>query len=235
MIFRVLPWLRLVAIISFGIAAAQAEESLPEKIDRLIAAKVGVRPLAPPAADAEFLRRVSLDFAGDLPTPAEARAFLADAAPDKRARLVDKLQRGAALCRASRGCAACDAHGAPRRGCELAQVSARTPAAAGKPWDVMAREMLAPDYLDAEQRGAGYFTTRRLEKVGQQTTDYPGLTRDAGRMFLGVDLQCAQCHNHLTVKGYKQVDFNGLFVAFQNAKLEKAAGDSDGVDHAKAR
>ena len=74
-------------------------------------------------------------------------------------------------------------------------------------------------------RGAGYFITRRLEKVGQQDTDYPGATRDAGRLFLGVDLQCCQCHKHLTVKDYKQVDFNGLFVAFQNAKLQAAGGD----------
>ena len=96
---------------------------------------------------------------------------------------------------------------------------------AGKPWDAMAREILCPDFLDPSQRGAGFFSTHRLDKVGQQTTDYPGLTRDAARMFLGVDLQCAQCHNHLTVKGYKQADFNGLFVAFQNAKLEKAGGD----------
>jgi hypothetical protein len=88
----------------------------------------------------------------------------------------------------------------------------------------MAREMIAPDYANPDLKGAGYFTIRRLEKVGQQTTDYPGLTRDTGRMFLGVDLQCCQCHNHLTVKSYKQVDFNGLFVAFQNIKLEGAEG-----------
>jgi hypothetical protein len=45
-------------------------------------------------------------------------------------------------------------------------------------------------------------------------------------MFLGIDLQCCQCHNHLTVKSYKQVDFNGLFVAFQNVKLEGADAKS---------
>ena len=69
--------------------------------------------------------------------------------------------------------------------------------------------------------------------------NYPGLTRDAGRMFLGVDLQCCQCHNHLTVKSYKQADFNGLYVAFQNAKVavpdatHKAAWVREGAIMAK--
>ena len=41
--------------------------------------------------DATFLRRVNLDICGVLPTEEEARAFLADPAPDKRARKVDEL------------------------------------------------------------------------------------------------------------------------------------------------
>jgi len=43
------------------------------------------------ADDAEFLRRVWLDFDGGIPTAAEARAFLADKSPDKRARLIERL------------------------------------------------------------------------------------------------------------------------------------------------
>ena len=41
-------------------------------------------------------------------------------------------------------------------------------------------------------------------------------------MFLGVDLQCCQCHNHLTVDSYKQLDFSGLFSVYQNLKLQPA-------------
>ena len=48
-------------------------------------------PHAPLATDQEFLRRVMLDLTGRIPTPAEVREFLADNAPDKRARLIDQL------------------------------------------------------------------------------------------------------------------------------------------------
>jgi len=62
-------------------------------IDDLILAKLkklGLTPSAP-AGDATFLRRAHLDVIGRPPTPDETRAFLADADPDKRAKLVDRL------------------------------------------------------------------------------------------------------------------------------------------------
>ena len=55
-------------------------------------AEAKVRP-APPADDAEFLRRVYLDLVGKIPTAAEAREFLDDPSPDKRARLVERCSR----------------------------------------------------------------------------------------------------------------------------------------------
>ncbi len=63
-------------------------------IDELALAKwkkLGLRPSPTCATTATFLRRVTLDLCGRLPTPAEARAFLADTAADKRARLIDRL------------------------------------------------------------------------------------------------------------------------------------------------
>ena len=152
-------------------------------------------------------------------------------APDKREQLLTKLQAAPRF--AERLADALNVMLMERRGEDAAwRKYLQDSCKAGKPWDVMAKEMIAPDYANPELKGAGYFTVRRLEKVGQQTTDYPGLTRDAGRMFLGVDLQCCQCHNHLTVKSYKQVDFNGLFVAFQNIKLEGAEGKAAKVREA---
>src|SRR5207249_721941 len=62
-------------------------------IDEKLAAKwqeLGLAP-SPTCIDEEFLRRVYLDAIGTLPTPAEARAFLADKSADKRAKLIDQL------------------------------------------------------------------------------------------------------------------------------------------------
>jgi hypothetical protein len=214
------------AAILAGAGLAPADVPLPQRVDELIAAKAEATQqlLAPAADDAAFFRRAWLDFAGTIPTAAETRAFLADTAPDKRAILVDHLVAGPKL--AERMAEVFHIQLMERGGDDenwkryLAE-SFR----ANKPWDQMVREIISPDFKDEHLRGAGYFITRRLEKEGQQDTDYPGLTRDAGRLFMGVDLQCCQCHKHLTVKDYKQADFNGLFAAFQNVKLNEPSGE----------
>src|SRR4029079_14264551 len=56
-------------------------------------------------------------------------------------------------------------------------------------------------------------------RYGQNPVDYPALTRDVGRLFLGMDLRCAQCHDHLFIDDYKQADFQGLLAYFQNTFL----------------
>jgi hypothetical protein len=62
-------------------------------VDREVAAKLRLLNMAPSDAttDAEFLRRITIDTIGSLPTPDDVRAFLADPAPDKRAKKIDDL------------------------------------------------------------------------------------------------------------------------------------------------
>jgi hypothetical protein len=65
----------------------------PKRVDELVVAKLretGIRP-SELCTDAEFLRRVSLDLTGTLPTPAEVEAFLADGTSDKRSRKIQEL------------------------------------------------------------------------------------------------------------------------------------------------
>ena len=199
----------------------RATEHLYQAIDRLVAAKAGDQSLAEPASDAEFLRRATLDFTGRIPTAKSVQQFLADPAKDKRARLIDRLFADPlwAETMAERfHVMLMERRGKDEHWNSWLQTAFRK----NKPWDTMVREMIAPDFKDEAKRGAGYFLTKRLEKYGQNPTDHPGLTRDVGRMFMGVDLQCAQCHRHLSVKSYKQVDFQGLFAAYQNLKLQRA-------------
>ena len=65
----------------------------PTQIDGLVLNKLRKLGIVPSelASDAEFLRRVSLDMTGTLPTPQEIEQFLADSSPDKRARKIDEL------------------------------------------------------------------------------------------------------------------------------------------------
>jgi hypothetical protein len=202
---------------------APAEPSLHERVDALIEEKAAGRKISPQADDAEFLRRVWLDFDGGIPAADEAGKFLDDKSATKRADLIAKLIAAPRF--AERMADAFHVMLMERRGDDKEwRAWLLGNFKSNKAWDAMVREMLAPDFRDEKQRGAGYFITKRLEKVGQQDTDYPGLARDVGRMFMGVDLQCAQCHNHRTVGSYKQVDFSGLFMAYQNVKLQPKDG-----------
>ena len=78
----VLRRLFIVGILAQASNAMAEGEPLHTLIDKLLAPVAGVAPAT--ASDAEFLRRVSLDLIGMPPTADEARAFLADTAPDKR-------------------------------------------------------------------------------------------------------------------------------------------------------
>jgi len=215
-------WNSIVASSSAAAPAAaikpdSSKPNLTQALDRIVnTAHAG--PRAEQADDAEFLRRVYLDLTGRTPTVAEARAFLSDKAAGKRTALVDKLLASPEF--PARMTDAFNAMLMERRGeHEEWRKFLTTSFQKNAPWDAMVREIIDPNDKDEQLRGAAYFAVNRLSKVGQQETDYPGLTRDVGRLFLGMDLQCAQCHNHLFIDSYKQVDFQGLYTVFLNTAI----------------
>ena len=180
-------WFATSALLCFAFALpdrSAADEPLHERIDRLIEASAG-GPLAQLTSDAEFHRRVSLDLAGTIPTARQTRDFLADADSAKRSKRIDQLLAGPdspkQLARQFHVLLM------ERQGDHpewLAYLEASF--AANKPWDQMVREMLNPNPEDEATRGAAFFTTKRLEHYGQNAIDYPGMTRDVGRLFMGV-------------------------------------------------
>jgi len=204
-------------------APASAAEPLHVRIDAHVAAKAkgdGV-PLGAPASDAEFVRRAYLDFAGRVPTAAEAKAFFEDSGKEKRAKLIDALL--AAPGYAERMTDAFHVMLMERLG-DHAEWTAflRDSFAKNAKWDEMARAMLRADHKDTARAGAAFWLVKRLENYGQNPVDYSALTRDVGRLFLGKNFQCCECHDHLTVDDYKQQHFQSLHAFFKNAYLPSA-------------
>ena len=206
------------------VGAANAAEPLHVQIDALVEAKAkadGV-PLSASADDAEFARRAYLDFAGRIPTADEAKAFLADTSADKRAKLIDKLL--AAPEYAARMADLFHVMLMERLGDNAEWTKyLKESFARNEKWDAMVRKMLRADPKDTTQPGASFWLAKRLENYGQNPVDYSGLTRDVGRLFLGKNFQCCECHDHLTVDDYKQQHFQGLHTFFKNTYLVSPA------------
>lgn len=207
-------------LMMLGMPALSAEDRpLALQIDEMIAAKFEGQIPAPGSDDAEFLRRICLDLSGRIPTADETRRFLDNPTVDKRAQMVDQLL--AAPTYAQRMQELFHVVLMERRGDNDKWTNyLRTAFEQNKHWDQIVRELLFPDAEDESRRGAGFFYSKRLEAYGQNPTDYPGLTRDVGRLFLGSDLQCAQCHNHLFIDDYKQHDFQGLYSVYLNLSIK---------------
>lgn len=201
-----------------GVSVSAGE--LAERIDRLLQqslASAQAEP-GPISDDAEFCRRVTLDLIGRIPFPAELATFLGNPDAQRRAILIDQLLSSPEHSR--RMADLFHVMLMERRGDHPEWLGfLRTSFADQKPWDQLVREILDPQETPEQIRGAAWFITRRLEKVGQQETDYPGLTRDIGRLFLGCDLQCAQCHDHLTISAYRQIEFQGLYTVYRNTSI----------------
>lgn len=213
---RVLPFLWLCSL-------ASAADPLSTQVEAIIAstAKDQQIPLSPPADDAEFLRRAWLDFAGTIPSASETRAFLADRDPQKRDKLIDSL-----LDRPEYASTMADRFHVmlmERLGDHPDWTAyLRTSFATNRPWDRMVADMLRGDSDDPATRGAVFFLSKRLENYGQQPVDHSALTRDVGRLFLGKNYQCCECHDHLFIEDYKQQHFQGLHAFFRNASLVDA-------------
>jgi hypothetical protein len=193
--------------IALGLAgSARAEAPLRERIDQAIAAELEGPPAAP-ATDGEFVRRAWLDLAGMIPPASEVRAFLDDPSPYKRERLIDRLLASPWFPRRLRD--AFDVMWMERRPDKYVPSAAwrdylLEAFEANRPYDALVREVLSADGVDPRTRPAAKFLLDR-------EADPNDLTRDLGRMFLGRDMQCAQCHDHPLIDDYKQAHYYGLF------------------------
>lgn len=148
-------------------------------------------PPSPDAGDSAWLRRVTLDLTGSLPSYETTTSFLKDKAADKRSRMVDRLIGSAEF-----------VDYWSYQLSDLLLISSNkltTPAmwsfynfvregvAENKPWDVFARQIITSTGTTLENGAGNYFVLHR---------DPTDLTETTSVAFLGLSLTCARCHNH---------------------------------------
>ena len=162
--------------------------------------------------DDEFLRRASLDVCGILPTIAEVRTFLDDTAPDKRARLIDKLLerpeyadwwtlKWADLLRSNR-------RAIQPKGVYALQDWLHHRIAANVRFDQIVRELLTSQGDTFAQPAANYYRVAR---------DPTSLAETTAQLFFGIRLQCAKCHNH-PFERWTQDDYYSLAAYFARVR-----------------
>jgi hypothetical protein len=208
----------------------------PEEIDRLIAAELKTRKItpAPLTTDEQFVRRLYLDLTGRPPTPTEVSEFVADQTPTKRAKLIDRLLESEAYAR----------HWA--RYWRDTVIGDQSPGArfqlegefedwlceqfkTNQPWDKVVTAMLTAEGIlkrgENGKNGAIFFLGHVDSTDGQIVR-----TNNTARLFLGIQIQCAQCHD--ANRGgkpsqWKRVQFHelaGFFARLTGGAPGKAAG-----------
>ncbi|HSI63438.1 MAG TPA: DUF1549 and DUF1553 domain-containing protein, partial [Candidatus Saccharimonadia bacterium] len=222
---------RYLGLVDVARITVPAEKTLPEAlytnlpvnndIDRLVYErhrKLGLLPSGT-CTDAEFLRRVSLDLIGMLPTADMARKFLADTRPDKRARIVDELLEHPNYAD----------HWAVKWGdlirpnpsrvgvkpVYLLDQWLRESFRENKPYHTMVKELLTARGSTHEYGPVAVFRDKR---------DPVDTSSFVGQIFLGVRLDCAKCHHHPSEK-WTQEDYYQLAAFFGQMK-QKGQGIS---------
>jgi hypothetical protein len=191
----------------------------PGELDRLVKKELTESKItpAPLTTDEQFIRRATLDLTGQLPTPADIKDFVADPASQKRALLIDKLlaseEYAQHWARYWREVIAARVN--ERRGMLLArsfEVWMTEQLKQNVAWDKIVRAMLMAEgsctYEDDAKNGAVFFLASHVgpESVNEQAAE-------TARVFLGIQIQCAQCHDHPQDQ-WKRVQFHELAAYF---------------------
>lgn len=182
------------------------------KVDDLVGARLKSQKdlvVAPRADDAEFLRRVTLDLIGTIPTEEEATTFLKDPSPEKRAAAVDRLL---STTRHADWFAMWYSNllvGNQIRDRDLNRGTfndwMRDQFARNRPYDELVYDLVTASGNSDTNGAVGY-----MSSFGTSAADAAG---KSSRHFLGVQIQCAQCHDHPYDKRIKKEDF-GDYAAF---------------------
>jgi hypothetical protein len=248
----------LLALALVGLAAAPQEQDQPSAnggralIDRLVKAKLQDMQLtaAGSADSSEFLRRASLDITGTIPTLEQVERFLKDGSPDKRVKLVDELlaseKYSEHMATIWSGLLVGSGEGQMQAARLAVQKTMKDHFAKNVPFDEFARKVITAEGILPDPRGmargmmgededlpegvnglVGFFVA--TQRTNQREMPQ-ALAGKFARVFLGTQIQCAQCHDHPYDK-WTQEDFYGMAAFFTQVSVRRnEMKDKDGKD-----
>lgn len=196
---------------------AETPAAAAKRVDGIIAS--GLResgvPVAPTTSDEDFLRRVSLDLTGRLPTPEQVLAFVADEDPNKRTAVIDRLLDSDAYARNwARYWRDVVLSRATNARARLVQarfeqwMTAQLSENAG--WDEITTDLLTATG-DVREEGS-------IALIYAHDGDASEIAAETSRIFLGIQLSCANCHDH-PYDPWKREQFHQLAAYFPRVRV----------------
>lgn len=212
-----------------GATIAWDEPASDNLIDPLVFAKLRALNLPPSAtcSDSEFARRSSLDIRGTLPSREEVSQYVADTAPDKRARWIDRLvsspqyadyfaMKWSAILRNARGP---QFFGDASKGTTFAfHAWVREAIAENMRYDRFAASLVSAKGDPAINPAVAWYRSRDFNNPNSEA-----IVEDTAQLFLGMRIQCAKCHHH-PFERWSQDDYYG-FTSFFSRIGRKASDD----------
>ena len=203
-------------------------------LDEAVFAKLKALRIPPSAAcdDATFLRRASLDATGTLPNAEQVRAFAADAAKDKRAKLVERLLAGPefvdywtlqlADLLQNRKERDHDVRGT--KGVRSFHNWLRGEVAVNRPWNELAHAVITASGDVVATPAIGYYITT----IGEKKAEESEVVDSVAQAFLGTRVGCARCHNHPLEK-FTQDDYYHFAAFFSKVSLQRKEPGAGGT------
>lgn len=176
--------------------------------------------------DATYLRRVSVDLAGRLPTLAESEQFIADQDPNKRVNLVNRLLDGTDYADYFANKWSSILRNKRRQETEKTATFSfhqwiRDSLYENKPYDQFVREILTASGQPGENPAVGWY---------REVKDMSAQVEDTAQLFLGLRIQCAKCHHH-PFERWSQEDYYGFAAFFSRVGRKKGEGPGQGNDN----
>ncbi len=181
-------------------------------------------PPSPPASEAEFLRRASLDATGTLPTAVEVKAFLADPSPEKRDTLIESLLSRSEF-----------VDYWTYKWSDMLLLSGqklrpepiktyyqwiRQRVARNQPWDDLVREIVTAQGSTFENGAANFYSLHQ---------DPENMSENVSQAFLGLSIACAKCHNHPLEK-WTNDQYYAMANMFSRVRAKGWGGDARSGD-----